>query len=81
MTQIKLRVGLEQGLHTRPCSLLVELFQDSDARLIAAKGDASLASMLALMTLGVEYGEIVTIEASQITEEQQSSLKQILQAQ
>ena len=81
MIQIKLVIGLEQGLHTRPCSLLVELFEGSDAVLKTSSGQASLTSMLSLMTLGAEFGETVTIEASEITPEQQSGAKEILKAQ
>jgi len=81
LTQIKIQIGLEQGLHTRPCSLLVELFEGTDARLISTNGEASLNSMLALMTLGVQYGEIVTIEGTNLSQRQKSLLKEILQAQ
>ena len=81
MTQLKIQIGLEQGLHTRPCSLLVELFEGTDARLISTNGEAALNSMLALMTLGVQYGEIVTIEGTNLSQRQKSLLKEILQAQ
>ena len=62
MTRLEFTVQLEEGLHTRPASLLAEIFADSSGKLIVGDRQASLSSMLSLMTLGVRKGESVIIE-------------------
>ena len=62
MNRIEIKVLLDEGLHTRPASRISELFEGIEGRILAQGGEASLSSMLSMMTLGVEKGENVIIE-------------------
>lgn len=80
MSRIEIKVLLEEGLHTRPASRISELFEDIEGRLLAKGGEASLSSMLSMMTLGVEKGESVIIETPiELDEELTQKLLSILQ--
>ena len=65
MTRIELRVELEEGLHTRPAGLIAQLFENKEGRILTSSGEASISSMLSIMTLGVKKGEIVVIETEE----------------
>lgn len=57
----------EQGFHVRPAQLFTEKAGQfvAEVRLITAEGrSADCKSMLELMTLGIEKGAVVTIEAN-----------------
>lgn len=58
-------VGSSQGLHARPAKLFVEAAQNTGAKVTVAKGDKSVnaASILGVMSLGVDKGDEVTITA------------------
>ncbi|TLP77153.1 HPr family phosphocarrier protein [Nesterenkonia sphaerica] len=59
-------VGSSQGLHARPAKLFVEAAQNTGAQVTIAKGDKSVnaASILGVMSLGVDKGDEVTITAA-----------------
>ncbi|UQZ86164.1 Phosphocarrier protein HPr [Paenibacillus konkukensis] len=57
----------EQGFHVRPAQLFAETAGQFNAEVRLKTGDGGSAdckSMLELMTLGIEKGTVVTIEAS-----------------
>ncbi|MEJ9217541.1 HPr family phosphocarrier protein [Paenibacillus glucanolyticus] len=57
----------EQGFHVRPAQLFSEKAgqYEAEVRLMTGEGRAAdCKSMLELMTLGIERGAVVTIEAS-----------------
>lgn len=58
-------VGSSQGLHARPAKLFVEAAQNTGAQVTIAKGEKSVnaASILGVMSLGVEKGDEVTLNA------------------
>lgn len=58
-------VGSSQGLHARPAKLFVEAAQGTGAQVTIAKGEKSVnaASILGVMSLGVDKGDEVTLSA------------------
>lgn len=58
-------VASSQGLHARPAKLFVEAAQGTGAQVSIAKGDKSVnaASILGVMSLGVEKGDEVLLTA------------------
>lgn len=60
-------VGSTVGLHARPASLLAAAVEDSGVEMtIGRDGEEAVdaASLLEVMSLGIEYGETVTITAA-----------------
>ncbi|MFS0837222.1 HPr family phosphocarrier protein [Paenibacillus sp. UNC499MF] len=60
-------IGNEQGFHVRPAQLFAETAGQFGAEVHLKTGEGRTAdckSMLELMTLGIEKGAVVTIEAS-----------------
>ena len=51
------------GIHARPAGLLVKLAKTLDSEITLAKGDqsASATRLMALMTLGVSQGDVITV--------------------
>ena len=58
-------VGSSQGLHARPAKLFVEAAQNTGLPVTIAKGEKSVnaASILGVMSLGVDKGDEVTLTA------------------
>lgn len=59
-------VASKVGLHARPAAMFVKAAAEQPARVTIRKGDGApvdAASILAIMTLGVEHGDEVTIAA------------------
>lgn len=59
-------VASKVGLHARPAAVFVKAAAEQPARVMVRKGDAApvdASSILAIMTLGVEHGDEVTISA------------------
>jgi phosphotransferase system HPr (HPr) family protein len=80
LNRIEIKVLIEEGLHTRPASRISELFEGIEGRILTQSGEASLSSMLSMMTLGIEKGENVVIETPiELDEELLQKLIGILQ--
>lgn len=59
-------VGLEHGIHARPAAALIEAIKPLQARVFCQFGSlppANAASAVALMSLAVSYGDVVTVIA------------------
>jgi phosphocarrier protein len=59
-------VASKVGLHARPAAIFVKVAAEQSASVAIRKGDAApvdAASILAIMTLGVEHGDEVTLIA------------------
>jgi phosphocarrier protein FPr/phosphocarrier protein len=59
-------VGLEHGIHARPAAALIEAIKPLDASVFCHYGDrprANARSAVALMSLGVNFGDQVTVSA------------------
>lgn len=58
-------VASSQGLHARPAKLFVEEAQKAGADITIAKGEKSVnaASILGVMSLGVDHGDEVVLTA------------------
>lgn len=59
-------VASKVGLHARPAAVFVKAAAEQPARVQIRKGDGTpvdAASILAIMTLGVEHGDEVTLSA------------------
>jgi phosphocarrier protein len=59
-------VASKVGLHARPAAVFVKTAAEQPARVKIRKGDAEpvdAASILAIMTLGVEHGDEVVLSA------------------
>lgn len=59
------------GLHARPASKIVQLIARSsdEIKIISGDNDASLKSIIGIMSLGVKSGQEVTIEVTGSTED------------
>jgi phosphocarrier protein FPr/phosphocarrier protein len=59
-------VGLEHGIHARPAAALIEAISGLQARVVCQMEDqaAEARSPVALMSLGVTRGDVVTVTAS-----------------
>jgi len=59
-------VNLENGLHLTPSSQIVQVLQKFSCQLLIRKGDkvVDAKSMLDLLTLAAEKGELLRLEAS-----------------
>ncbi len=64
--QKKVTVGLSNGLHLRPQSMIVQVAQTFESELTLTDGvkKVDLKSMLDLMTLGAEFGTELILEAT-----------------
>ena len=54
----------EVGIHCRPSSIIITVFQeysDHDVIIRSPKGESDLRSILGLLSLGLEHGDQVTI--------------------
>lgn len=53
----------EVGIHARPAGMLVQAVKDLNAKVVVAKGEkkAEAQKLMALMSLGVKKGDIVTV--------------------
>ncbi len=59
-------VGLEHGIHARPAAALIEAIKPLEASVFCQQGElppANARSAVALMSLGVNYGDQVTVTA------------------
>ncbi len=59
-------VASKVGLHARPAAIFVKAAAEQPAQVMIRKGDAApvdASSILAIMTLGVEHGDEVTLSA------------------
>ncbi len=65
-------VGSSSGLHARPAKLFVEAVQNTGAKVTIAKGEKAVnaASILTVLSLGVEKGDEVTLTVEGGDEEQ-----------
>ncbi|MFC6383348.1 HPr family phosphocarrier protein [Nesterenkonia lacusekhoensis] len=65
-------VASSSGLHARPAKLFVEAVQGTGSTITLAKGEKSVnaASILTVLSLGVEKGDEVTLTAEGGEEEQ-----------
>lgn len=65
-------VASSQGLHARPAKLFVEAAQSAGSDVTIAKGEKSVnaASILGVLSLGVEKGDEVLLTAEGENEEQ-----------
>ncbi len=65
-------VASSSGLHARPAKLFVEAVQNSGSKVTLAKGEKTVnaASILTVLSLGVEKGDEVTLTAEGGEEEQ-----------
>ena len=63
--QQTVRVGLEQGLHMVPCSLIVRTAERFPCEIQIQKADrsANAKTMLDLLTLSAENGSVLVLEA------------------
>lgn len=60
------RIGSSHGLHARPAKLFAQAAKDSGIPVTIAKGSGApvnAASILGVISLGVEYGDYVTLAA------------------
>ena len=60
------KVGLEHGIHARPAATLITAIKNLDVNLFIHLGEhrnADARSAVALMSLGVSYGDVITIKA------------------
>jgi phosphocarrier protein HPr len=58
------RIGSAHGLHARPAKLFTQAVGQSGAKVTIAKGDGkpvNAASILAVIALGIDHGDEVTI--------------------
>jgi phosphocarrier protein HPr len=66
MSERQVHIGSKVGLHARPASLFAKAVTDVGVPVQIAKDDkppVNARSMLGLLTLGVEYGDQVTLYA------------------
>lgn len=65
MHSIPATVNNIHGIHCRPSSAIVKAAKtfDSDITICSEEGDASLRSILDLISLGLHQGAIVTVQA------------------
>ncbi|HCA87805.1 MAG TPA: HPr family phosphocarrier protein [Streptomyces sp.] len=66
MAERRVNIGWAEGLHARPASIFVRAATASGVPVTIAKGDGNpvnAASMLAVLSLGVQGGEEVTLAA------------------
>lgn len=66
MTTRTVNVGSSHGLHARPAKLFAQAAKESGIPVTVAKGDGApvnAASILAVIALGIEHGDAVTISA------------------
>lgn len=66
MPERTVAVASKVGLHARPAAVFVKAAAEQPAHVTIRKGDAppvDASSILAIMTLGVEHGDEVTLSA------------------
>ncbi|WP_437584179.1 HPr family phosphocarrier protein [Paramicrobacterium sp. CJ85] len=63
MVERLIRIGSSHGLHARPAKLFTQAAAASGATVTIAKGDKSVnaASILGVISLGVDHGDEVTL--------------------
>ncbi len=72
MAQKTITVHNQAGIHCRPSSEILkaaEEYPDVELKVTSSRGDAELNSILALLALGLQCGDSVTIHASGPNEE------------
>lgn len=74
MLQKEFVMGCKQGFHLRPAQVLMEAVTGLESDVMLKKNDsgveADAKSMLGLMSLGLEYGESVTVTVNGSDERQ-----------
>ena len=76
MIEKKVKIKNKAGIHCRPSSVIltaVEEFPGHKFEVISTKGDCELQSILELLSLGLQYGDSVTIRATGPDEEKACS--------
>ena len=65
MQEITLQLRNKVGLHARPAALLVQAAKHFKSRITLSKDDKTVdaKSILNVLTLGAEYGAVVTLRA------------------
>ncbi len=66
MASKTVKVRNDAGIHCRPSSMILlaaQSFSNCKIRIKTQKGDSDLKSILSLISLGLEKGEDVTVEA------------------
>jgi phosphocarrier protein HPr len=66
MTERQVRVGSRVGLHARPASLFAKAVANAGVPVQISKDEeppVNARSLLSLLTLGAEYGDLVTLYA------------------
>lgn len=66
MAERTVRIGSSHGLHARPAKLFTQAASKSGATVTLAKGSGApvnAASILAVISLGVDHGDYVTLKA------------------
>ncbi|WP_166984499.1 HPr family phosphocarrier protein [Paramicrobacterium fandaimingii] len=63
MVERNIRIGSSHGLHARPAKLFTQAAASSGASVTLRKGDKSVnaASILGVISLGVDHGDEVTL--------------------
>jgi phosphocarrier protein len=76
-------VAAKVGLHARPAALFAKAAGESPVPVTISKGDkapVSAASLLQLMTLGVDCGDTVTLHAADGADEVLDGLVRLLES-
>ncbi|MET0932210.1 MAG: HPr family phosphocarrier protein [Mycetocola sp.] len=66
MAERTVRIGSSHGLHARPAKLFTQAASKSGSKVTVAKGSGApvnAASILAVISLGVDHGDYVTLNA------------------
>jgi phosphocarrier protein len=66
MAERTVRIGSSHGLHARPAKLFTQAASSSGASVTLAKGSGkpvNAASILGVISLGVDHGDVVTLTA------------------
>lgn len=82
MVEKKIVVENETGLHARPASVFVQEAENYEAEIKISKGEeeANAKSIMGVMSLGVEQGTEITIQAEgQEAEEAVNNLVELVQ--
>ena len=81
MIREEIRINVAEGLHARPAAEFVRLCTESGESVTIRRSDgrtASGSSMLAVLTLGLKRGDLVTIEAPDSAKTLVDNLKALL---
>ena len=65
MAEQTIRIASAHGLHARPASIFTQAAAAAGVPVLLAKGDKSVnaASILAVISLGIDHGDEVTVSA------------------